>query len=409
MKILVQKFGGTSLSTPALRQQICHHIQQVLAEGYRLVVVVSAMGRKGDAYATDTLLSLASQSGNRFTAREKDLLMSCGEIISANILSSLLTECNIENIVLTGGQAGIITNKNYNHAHIVSIHPKRILYELEQGKVVVVTGFQGQTVDGEITTLGRGGSDTSATALGVALCAEGVDIFTDVAGIMTADPRIVEDATPLEAVTYTEMCNLAFQGAQVIHPRAVEVAMQTNLPIRVRSTMSNYPGTLVTSITEAVSMTGVVKDSLITGITQVSDVTQIKISAKPNQMDIQRKVFQEMAANEISVDFISVNPSGIAYTVYDEFSDQAEEILRKLDLKLELTRHSAKVSMIGGGIAGVPGVMAKVMEALAEEDIQILQSADSHTTIWILVHGTDMVKAVRALHRKFKLHRTQDS
>jgi aspartate kinase len=406
MKILVQKFGGTSISTPVLRQRIYHHIQQVLAEGYRLVVVVSAMGRKGDAYATDTLLGLASQYGNHLTAREKDLLMSCGEIISANILSSLLTQYHIENIVLTGGQAGIITNNDYNRAQIISIHPRRIFYELEQGKVVVVTGFQGQTIDGEITTLGRGGSDTSAVALGVALCAEYVDIFTDVAGIMTADPRIVEDAAPLEAVTYTEMCNLAFQGAKVIHPRAVEVAMQANLPIRVRSTMSDHPGTLVTSTTEAVSVAEAIKDSLITGITQVADVTQIKVSAEPNQMDIQRKVFQEMAVNEISVDFISVNPSGLAYTVCDEFSDQAEEILRKLDLKPELTRHSAKVSMVGGGIAGVPGVMAKIMEALTEEDIQILQSADSHTTIWILVHGTDMVKAVRALHRKFKLHRT---
>jgi aspartate kinase len=409
MKILVQKFGGTSVSTPALRQRIYHHIQQALAEGYRLVVVVSAMGRKGDAYATDTLLSLASQSGNRLTAREKDLLMSCGEIISANILSSLLTQYHIENIVLTGGQAGIMTNNDYNRAQIISVHPRRILYELEQGKVVVVTGFQGQTIDGEITTLGRGGSDTSAVALAVALCAEYVDIFTDVAGIMTADPRIVADAAPLEAVTYTEMCNLAFQGAKVIHPRAVEMAMQSNLPIRVRATMSDHPGTLVTSTTEAVSVARAIKDSLITGITQVADVTQIKVSAEPNQMDIQRKVFQEMAVHEISVDFISVNPSGIAYTVCDEFSEQAEEILRKLDLKPELTRHSAKVSMVGGGIAGVPGVMAKIMEALTEEDIQILQSADSHTTIWILVHGTDMAKAVRALHRKFKLHRTQDS
>jgi aspartate kinase len=409
MKILVQKFGGTSLSTPAFRQRVYDHIQRARAEGYRLVVVVSAMGRKGDAYATDTLLSLVSQSGNGLTAREKDLLMSCGEIISANILSSLLTGNRIENIVLTGGQAGIITNNDYNRAQIVTIYPQRILDELEKGKVVVVAGFQGQTVEGEITTLGRGGSDTSATALAVALCAESVDIFTDVAGIMTADPRIVEEAAPLEAVTYTEMCNLAFQGAKVIHPRAVEVAMQANLPIRVRATMSDHPGTFVTSMTEAVTVTAGVKDALVTGIAQVANVTQIKVAAKPNQMDIQRKVFQEMAANEISVDFISVNPSGIAYTVYDEFSDRTEEILRKLDLKPKSMRHCAKVSVVGGGIAGVPGVMAKIMEALTEEDIQILQSADSHTTIWILVHGTDMVKAVRALHRKFKLHRTQDS
>jgi aspartate kinase len=335
--------------------------------------------------------------------------MSCGEIISATTLSSLLAQKEIDYTVLTGGQAGIITNQRHTNAQIITVNPKRILRELEKGKVVVVTGFQGQTTDGEITTLGRGGSDTTATALGVALSAECVDIFTDVEGIMTADPRIVEDAVQLDTVTYSEICNLAFQGAKVIHPRAVEIAMQGNVPIRVRSTMSDHPGTLVTHAVELDHPAGEVRDRLIIGITQMAHVTQIKVPVAPGHYDTQLKVFKAMAERGISVDFISVNPSEIAYTVHDDLADQAEEILHQLELEPQLHRSCAKVSVVGAGIAGVPGVMAKISEALTEEDIQILQSADSHTTIWVLVRGEDMVRAVRALHRKFNLHRLHDA
>ncbi len=222
---------------------------------------------------------------------------------------------------------------------------------------------------------------------------------------MTADPRIVEDAAKLDAVTYTEMCNLAFQGAKVIHPRAVEIAMQTNLPIRVRSTLSDHPGTLVTSATEVNRLGGEVIDRMITGITHVPDVTQIDVRAKEGEYDLQLPVFKAMAENGISVDFISVTPSGIVYTVANEVAERAEEILRSRGLSPKLRRDCAKVSTVGAGIAGVPGVMAKIVEALTKEDIQILQSADSHTTIWVLVHGEDMVRAVRALHRKFELHK----
>ncbi len=405
MKILVQKYGGTSLATPELRNRVVHHIQTALAEGFRLVVVVSAMGRRGDPYATDTLLDWIHSNGEALGPREQDLLLSCGEIISATTLASMLQKERIDSCVLTGGQAGIITNEQHLDAQIVSIQPSRVLKELERGKVVIVAGFQGRTKKGEITTLGRGGSDTTATALGVALSAERVDIFTDVGGIMTADPRIVEDATKLDAVTYTEMCNLAFQGAKVIHPRAVEIAMQTNLPIRVRSTLSDHLGTLVTSATEVNRLGTDVMERMITGITHVPDVTQIDVRAKEGEYDLQLPVFKAMAENGISVDFISITPSGIVYTVANEVADRAEAILRSRGLVPKLRRNCAKVSTVGAGIAGVPGVMAKIVEALTKEDIQILQSADSHTTIWVLVRGEDMVRAVRALHRKFELHK----
>jgi aspartate kinase len=404
VKILVQKFGGSSLTTEECRMRAITHMERALDEGYALVVVVSAMGRKGDPYATDTLLQLIRNNGNRLPRRETDLLMHTGEIISATVMCSMLNARGIKSTILTGGQANIVTTDEFTNAQIESIDPGRIRKELEAGNVVIVPGFQGRTADWEITTLGRGGSDTTATALGVALRAERVDIFTDVNGIMTADPRIVEEAQPLSTVTYTEICNMAHLGAKVIHPRAVEIAMQANVPIRVRSTFSDAPGTLVTTMLEIDKMGYTVHDRLVMGIAHVPNITQIKVANKDGTYDTQLQVFKAMAQHSISVDFINVNPLGVAYTVHDEMSEQAARILTDLGYEPQILPHCAKVSVIGAGIAGVPGVMAQIVEALTQEDIQILQSADSHTTIWVLVHEADMVRAVRALHKQFKLH-----
>jgi aspartate kinase len=407
MKILVQKFGGSSLTNQEKREQAIYHILRAIEQGFSVCVVVSAMGRKGDPYATDTLLDLIKENGNALAARETDMLLSCGEVISATTLSSMLNARGMKTNVLTGGQAGILTNEDHMNAQIATINPKRIVRELELGKIVIVTGFQGRTTEWDTTTLGRGGSDTSATALGVALKAEMVDIFTDVNGIMTADPRIVDEARPLSAITYSEICNMAYQGAKVLHPRAVEIAMQTNIPIRVRSTFSDDEGTLVTSVTEAGRVAGEVHDRPITAIAHVSNLTQIKVLAKEGQYDLQMQVFKAMAANRISVDFINVNLLGVVYTVHDELADKAVAILQEMGYEPILTRRCAKVSTIGAGMQGVPGVMARIVEALTKDDIQILQSADSHTTIWVLVKEEDMVRAVRTLHRTFDLDKVQ--
>lgn len=404
MKILVQKYGGSSLSLQEEREEAINHIRSALIEGYSVCVVVSAMGRKGQPYATDTLIQLIKENGNQLLKRDWDLLLHCGEVISAATLTSMLNSRGITAITLTGGQAGIITDNTFGEAQIVDLKPERIIQELQKNQVVVVTGFQGRTNDWDVTTLGRGGSDTTATALGVALKAEMVDIFTDVSGVMTADPRIVEDACQLQAVTYTEIANMAHQGAKVIHPRAVEMAMQGNVPIRVRSTFRNDTGTLVANRSEISKLAHNISDRLITGIANISNITQIKVLAKEGQYDLQLKVFKAMAENAISVDFINVNPIGVAYTVRDEVADKAAKVLQDMGFDPLLTPHCAKVSVIGAGMAGVPGVMAKVAEALTEKDIQILQCADSHTTIWVLVKDEDMVAAVRALHRKFHLH-----
>ncbi|ANA83119.1 aspartate kinase, monofunctional class [Paenibacillus vortex V453] len=403
MRILVQKFGGTSLSTPQARTHVIGHIQRELANQYQLVVVVSAMGRRGEPYATDTLLDWIGHNGNALPSRERDLLLCCGEIISATTLCSLLQHEGITATVLTGAQAGFLTDDHFGNARIKDVKPERVLKELEYHQVVIVTGFQGQTDSGDFTTLGRGGSDTSATALGAALRAEMVDIYTDVNGILTADPRIVEDAKPLSYVSYTEICNMAHQGAKVIHPRAVEIAMQSQIPVRVRSTFSDNEGTLVTQPEGFRDIQSGIVDRFVTGVAYVSNITQISVECDRTE-GLQLKVFKSMAEHSISVDFINVTPTGVLYTVFDSDSEKAIEVLQGLDLKPKSLSGCAKVSVIGGGINGVPGIMAKIVESLSEHDISILQSADSNTTIWVLVKKEDMAQALRALHHKFELH-----
>ncbi|MBM7603268.1 aspartate kinase [Metabacillus crassostreae] len=402
MKIIVQKFGGTSVRDDDSRQMALYHIQEALGEGFKVVVVVSAMGRKGDPYATDTLNDLLYGGIENISNREQDMLLSCGEVISSIVFSSLLNQQNINATSLTGAQAGFITNEEHTNAKILEMNCERLVETLSSHDVVVVAGFQGASINGDTTTIGRGGSDTSAAALGAALGAEFVDIFTDVEGVMTADPRIVENAKPLSKVTYTEIVNLAYQGAKVIHPRAVEIAMQAEVPIRVRSTYSKSEGTLVTSNSSANKGSDVC-ERLITGIAHVSNVTQIKVQAKEGHYDVQTEVFKAMANEGISVDFFNITPKAVIYTVIDKETDHAVNILQDLGYDPIVNRHCAKVSTVGAGIMGVPGVTAKIVTALSERGIQILQSADSHTTIWVLVKEEDMIKSVNALHEAFNL------
>ena len=402
MKIIVQKFGGTSVKDEKSRKHALGHIEKALAEGYKVVVVVSAMGRKGDPYATDTLISLIGGSQSKITKREHDLVLSCGEVISSVVFTNMLVENGIRAVALTGAQAGFRTNNDYTNAKIIDMKCDRLLKELENTDVVVVAGFQGAAKNGDITTIGRGGSDTSAAAIGAALNAEWIDIFTDVDGIMTADPRIAENARALSVVTYTEVCNLAYQGAKVIHPRAVEIAMQAKVPIRIRSTYSDQLGTLVTTLNKD-SRGSDIRERMVTGIAHVSNVTQIKVYAKKDQYNLQAEVFKAMAIGNISVDFINISPNGVIYTVTEEMTNIAIEVLNALGHEPVVERQCAKVSVVGAGIAGVPGVTSKIVTALSDQGIRILQSADSHTTIWVLVKQEDLAKSVNALHDAFQL------
>lgn len=393
------------MSTFEARQRVVHHIRRELAQGYRLAVVVSAIGRRGEPYATDTLLDWISQNGDSLPSREKDMLLCCGEIISAVTLCSLLNSEGISSTVLTGAQAGFKTDSHFNNARILAVTPDRVVDAWENVQVVIVTGFQGWAETGDFTTLGRGGSDTSATALGAALHAEMVDIYTDVNGILTADPELVEDAKPLTIVSYTEIGNLAHHGAKVIHPRAVEIAMHAQVPVRVRSTFSEEEGTLITNLEGFRDMQPNILDRFVTGIAYVSNITQITVEARQGVYDVQLKVFEAMAQNQISVDFINVTPSGAIYTVFDHDAPRALLVLNEMKLAPKSLSGCAKVSIIGGGINGVPGIMAHIVEALIGQEIQILQTADSNTTIWVLVRKEDMVRALRALHAKFQLNR----
>jgi len=399
LRVLIQKFGGSSVAKPEDRQRVVRQVLKAQQEGFSVVVVVSAMGRRGAPYATDTLLDLIA--GQEVDNREKDLLLSCGEIISGVVLVGALKEAGLPAVCLTGAQAGIITDGRFGDARIMRVEPQRVLRELEAGRVVVVAGFQGVSADGEITTLGRGGSDTTAAALGVALEAEAVEIFTDVDGLKTADPRIVEDARTLRTVTYNELCQLAYEGARVIHPRAVEIAREKNIPLRIRSTFNDDPGTLVVASQAAFGGTPISGDRLITGITNVGGLTQLKVKLTAEKTA--GELFSRLASEGISVDFINLFPREAIFTVANSAAPRALAVLREQGFSVEARPNCAKVAAVGAAMRGVPGVMAAIVTALSQEEIPILQSADSYTSIWCLVDEGHMEKAVRALHRQFKL------
>ncbi|HAO6014079.1 TPA: aspartate kinase [Listeria monocytogenes] len=400
MKIIVQKFGGTSVQNEKSRLMAFNHIKQVLKEGYKVVVVVSAIGRYGDPYATDTLLELIDAKNTKLTAREQDTLLSVGETISASVFTNMLKEAGIKAEAFSGGQAGIITSDDHLNAKITEVDTTRLKNALAELDVAVVAGFQGITANGDITTLGRGGSDTSAAALGVSLQADYIDIFTDVDGMMTADPRIVEHARSLPRVSYNEVSNMAYQGAKVIHPRAVEIAMTAKIPMRIRSTYLESTGTLVTSLADDSGHFDV-KERMVTGVAHVTNLTQI--SVQTDTVKAQQLAFKILADAGISLDFINISTNSVIFTVPEEKSHVVKQLLEDEDLETSVRQACAKVSIVGAGITGVPGVTAKIVGALSEKNIPILQSADSHTTIWVLVREEDLISAVNALHDVFCL------
>ncbi|MGY4689875.1 aspartate kinase [Salibacterium sp. K-3] len=399
MKVIVQKFGGTSVQDDRTRSAACAHVKKAVAGGAKVVVVVSAMGRKGSPYATDTLLGLLEKNKNGPARREQDMLLSCGETISAVVFSEQLRAQGLETMAFTGGQAGIQTTKTFGGADIEEVRCGRLQHALKHIDAAVVAGFQG-TADNEITTLGRGGSDTTAAALAGALQADIVDIFTDVEGVMTADPGFVKEASLLPEVTYEEVCNMAVQGARVVHPEAVETARQAGIPMRIRSTVSEKQGTWISADSTASGHGG----RQVTGIAHKSGLTRITVRCRES-ITLQQTVFRVMADAGISVDFITIQPSAVLYTVPSERSSEAVSLLRDQGYDPECLEGCTKISAVGAGMSGVPGVAAGMIDALSEKDIPIYQAADSHTTIWVLVKSEDEKEAVSALHKAFQLDR----
>ncbi|MGE5542608.1 MAG: aspartate kinase [Bacillota bacterium] len=405
-RVIIQKFGGTSVSKPEYREIVAERVAQAVDAGFAPVVVVSAMGRNGDPYATDTLINLARSVYSDTAAREMDLLISCGEVISAVIVANTLKKHGLDAMVLTGGQAGIITDTNFNDAMILRVEPDHLVRHLSEGKIVVVAGFQGVTANGDITTLGRGGSDTTAAALGATLGASVVDIYTDVDGVKTADPRLVPAARTIGRMTYDEVTQMAVQGARVVHPRAVEICARASVPLRIRSTFADSSGTLVASHPgPGGGWPELAASRPVSALAHIAPVTQFRLGVEGEWASGNGilGLFRTLSGAGVSVDMISVTPRERTFTVQEDAWERALRALRSVGLEPEVRKGCAKVSVIGHGMSGQPGVMARVAEAMAGAGVEIIQTTDSHMTISCLIPSEGLEDAARALHEEFGL------
>lgn len=405
MGIVVQKFGGTSLADTDKIKNVAKAVIKEKNNGNDVVVIVSAMG-----HTTDYLVKLSSEISKNPNKREMDMLLSTGEQVSIALLTMAIQEEGYEAISLNASQVGIITEKVHSTARIIDIKTDKLNKILNEGKIIVVAGFQGVTEDGEITTLGRGGSDTSAVAIAASLKADRCDIYTDVEGVYTTDPRIVPNASRLEIVSYEEMLELARTGANVLHPRAVETAKVYNVPLRVRSTFKlENLGTYIIGVNEMEinrNVTGVAADT-----TQV----RIVICDVPDQPGNAGKVFQNLAKSNISVDMIiqsyarhNLNTNDIAFTVDENDLANTLEILENVKKELNASNifvddDIAKVSIVGAGMIDHPGIASSMFNALAKANINIKMISTSEIKISCLVNKNDAKKAIQVLHSAFEL------
>lgn len=400
MEVLVQKFGGTSVASYEKMKEVCKIIEAHKEKYKDIAVVVSAMGRKGAPYATDTLIGMCTNINDRPTKRELDMIMSCGEIISGTILATMLDSMGIPATFLTGTQAGIITTKAFSNAKIKKINPKKIQRELADGKVVIIAGFQGGTEDGEITTLGRGGSDTSAVAIGKALGSDLVQIYTDVDGIMTADPRIEPDAKVLKYADYDEVFQMAENGAKVIHPRAVELAKNADIILQIKNTYNpTFEGT---KIGPASMLKDAYEDSsktkFMSAVAHRDKIAQVKVIGSEEDFS---DILNEMEDRHINMDMINFLTEKKAFALDVSNLDEVENILKQHDVEYEIKSDCAKVTLIGNKVTETPGVIAKIMRALNAENITLLQSSDSYNSLSCLVDEKDMVTTVHVIHNAF--------
>ena len=406
MSIIVQKYGGSSVADAERIRNVAGRIAARRAEGARMVVVVSAMGD-----TTDELIALAHQITDQPSARELDVLLSTGEIVSSTLVAMALRHIGLEAISLSGLQAGIQTDGVHSKARIRHIDPERIHRELERGHVVIVAGFQGVTQELDITTLGRGGSDTTAVALAVALGAERCENYKDVEGIYTADPRIVPNARKLRDIGYEEMLELASHGAQVLHPRAVELAELHNLPILVASSFNDEPGTLIHAETR------MEPTNKVRGIAHDTDVAKITVRGVPDRPGIAATLFEPLAANHISVDTIVQNASlenltDLTFTVSRSDLRHSLEIVAPVAKEigaggLVADDRLGKVSIVGTGMQNTPGYASRMFRTLYDADINIQLITTSEIRITCIIDEARVPDAVRALHDAFELEKAE--
>jgi aspartate kinase len=359
------------------------------------------MGRRGDPYATDTLLSLVD---DRYCGKhELDVLMSTGETISAVLITSLLEEAGITARAFTGADSGVITDATDGGASIRELDVSRVNAALAHDIVAVVAGFQGVDESGVLHTLGRGGSDTTACALGIALEADRIDIYTDVDGVFTADPRLIKDAAVLETITADELFQMARHGSKVVHAPAAELALQSGVHMRVRNTFSAHAGT------EVVSLDRFRPDSVATAVSTVTDISRLRVRLPyvkddaQAHMDAQTRIYRLMAEASISIDMFTPMNDRLVFSVTSQLVDEAASLLASEGFEVAIRHDLGKVTLVGSGMHGIPGVMARVARTLQEEAIDILQVADSHATISLLVDESDLIPAAQALHRAFGL------
>ncbi|MEY2711557.1 MAG: aspartate kinase [Actinobacteria bacterium] len=406
MALVVQKYGGTSVADPDRIKAVADHVAFTRNHGNDVVVVVSAMGK-----STDNLISLANAVSSVQPGREMDMLLTAGERISMSLLCIALAGIGVEAVSFTGSQVGIITDTVHTKAKILEVKGDRVRDALSSGKVVVVAGFQGVSTDSEVTTLGRGGSDTTAVALAAALGADVCEIYTDVTGVFTADPRIVPQARKLARLQFDEMLEMAGVGSKVLALRSVEFARNHNVPIHVRSSFTWEHGTWVAD--EASEGGPSMEDPIISGVVQDASESKVTVIAVPDRPGISAALFENLANANINVDMIVQNTSkdgltDISFTVPKADMRTAEDIVARVagEIGAQAVTHDAdiaKVSLVGAGMKTSPGIAAKMFRVLADNNVNIHMISTSTIRVSVVIALADMETAVRALHTAFGL------
>jgi aspartate kinase len=407
VSLVVQKYGGSSVADPDRIRLVARRVVGAAANGDQVCVVVSAMGD-----TTDELLELATRVSGNPHPRERDMLLTAGERISIALLSMAINDLGSDAVSFTGSQAGIVTDTTHGKARIVELRAYRVREALDAGRIAIVAGFQGVSPELDDTTLGRGGSDTTAVALAAALDAEVCDIYTDVEGVYTADPRIVPDARKLETLSYEEMLELASCGARVLMVRSVEFARNHGVPLRVRSTFSEDEGTRI------VREDDVLEQAIISGIAHDTTEAKVTIQGVPDQPGVAARVFRPLADAAVHVDMIVQNVSeaghtDISFTLPKDDLAHAEPVLAGIAREVGgsgfiCDPEIAKVSLIGAGMKSHPGVAADMFEALADAGINIEIISTSSIRISCVVRADDLEQAVRVVHERFGLARANN-
>jgi aspartate kinase len=405
--LIVQKYGGTSVADPDRMRAVAENVAFTKRHGADVVVVVSAMGK-----ATDNLIALAAQVSETRPGREMDMLLTTGERVSAALLTMALSDLGVPAVSFTGSQVGIITDTTHGKAKIVEVRGDRVREALAAGKVAVVAGFQGVSTDKEITTMGRGASDLTASALAKALEADACEIYTDVTGVFSADPRIVPQARKLRRVSFDEMLEMAGAGSKVLALRSVEFARNHGVALHVRSAFTWEPGTWITD-TPITTEERAMEDPIISGVVTDSTESKVTVLGVPDRPGISATLFEPLAEANVNVDMIVQNTStegttDISFTMPSADMNVAEDIVGRVAKEIGAAGVShddriAKLSVVGAGMKSSPGIAAKMFRTLADEDVNIEMISTSTIRISVVIASVDLERAARALHTAFGL------